>query len=181
MGVWRNFKAQAMPRLAVHMKLTSSERNKTGIILTYYQDADCIGTLERSTKHRGIYPTFVAVRDCSEEEYKAESHPWRYEFLRYDDWDILIEDEKKWTDDPQWFSQLEALKQKYPFKKQKSIEIPESWAEDTGLLNEIEVLRRKYPWFTNEQPFKFPQAKADQPKPGKSKTPNQLRLIFPDL
>lgn len=171
-----------MPRLAVHIKLSSSKKNRAGIILTYYQDADSLGTLQRSTKHRGIYPTFVAVRDCSEEEYKAEAHPWRYEFLRYNDWDILIEDEKKWTTDHQWLNQLEALKQKYPFKKQKPIEIPESWAEDEGLLNEIKILKRKYPWFTHEQPFKFPISKADQSKPGKSKVPdNQLQLTFPDL
>lgn len=111
-----------MPRLAIHMKLTSSERNKTGIILTYYQDSNCFGTLERSTRHRGIYPTFVATRDCSEEEYKAEAHPWRYQFLHYDDWDILIEDEKKWTDDALWFQKLEKLKARWPyFKREKAI------------------------------------------------------------
>lgn len=166
-----------MPRLAIHIKLSSSKKNRAGIILTYYQDADSIGTLQRSTKHRGIYPTFVAVRDCSEEEYKAEAHPWRYEFLRYDDWDILIEDERKWTDDPAWFSKLEALKQRYSFKKEKTIEIPASWADDNGLMQEIKSLQRKHPALT----FAFPP-KPDQAQPRKKKgLANQLQLSFPDL
>lgn len=108
-----------MPNLALHIKLSSSDKNPSAIILTYYRDGEAGGFM-RSLKHRGVALMFQAFRYCSEEEYSTESHPWRYTFLPYKDWDALFEDERKWTDDPEWFAQLEKLRKRYPwFRKSK--------------------------------------------------------------
>jgi hypothetical protein len=111
-----------MYNLALHIKPSSSKKRKAAIIITYYEDGEA-GAFMRTLKHRGIRHTFVAIRACSEEEYKAESHPYRLTLLSYDDWDMFIRDERKYITDPDWFQQLDQLRQQWPRFKRKPGEV----------------------------------------------------------
>jgi hypothetical protein len=64
--------------------------------------------------HRGIDKRFLLTRLAEEDEYQSESHPTRIGFLPYNNWNALIKDELKFTNDPVYLADLEKLKQEYP-------------------------------------------------------------------
>jgi hypothetical protein len=102
-----------MYNLSIHIKPNSSKKNRASIVMVYYRDGEG-GAFVRSLNHRGISLHFLAQRKCTEAEYNTESNPYRYSFLYYYDWDMLIRDERKYTEDPEWIEELEALKSQWP-------------------------------------------------------------------
>lgn len=110
-----------MPTLAIHIKTRKGglQIKEPCIVLTYYKDT---GGMFRALRTRGVNETFIASRECSGEEMETESHKWRMDFITYKDWDKLIDDEKEFTDDKNWFDILAELKNKHPqFKTQEVV------------------------------------------------------------
>lgn len=103
-----------MPTLRLHIKTTEGGLIKEPSILLDYTQRLNWGPCQRMLKHRRIDRQDLASRHCTEEELKECTHPYRVGFLRYDDWQKLIEDERKWTEDADWFAKLAELKRQYP-------------------------------------------------------------------
>ena len=112
-----------MPILTIHIKTTEGGLIKEpSILLDYSQQSDS-GSMSRMLKHRRVDKQDLAYRVCTADEIKECSHPHRIGFLVYRNWDLLIEDERKFTDDADWFAELEELKTKFPqFNQKKEVE-----------------------------------------------------------
>lgn len=92
-------------------KKATRNSDKGGILLAYMSSQDDTHSFHRMCKHRGITAPDIARRAVTPEEYREHAHPYRIGFaVRYTDWDKLIEDEKIYTSDPEWFKKLEELK-----------------------------------------------------------------------
>lgn len=112
-----------MPTLSIHIKTTGAGLIKEPCILISYYNEDW-GVLQRMLNHRNIEKQFVLKRFATNEEMSIESHPYRVGFLVYRNWDKLINDEMKYTDDKMYLSTLENLKNSYPQFNSNQIEIP---------------------------------------------------------
>jgi hypothetical protein len=109
-----------MPTLTIHIKTTEGGLIKEPSILLDYSQRSDFGPMKRMLNHRKVDQQDLAYRTCSQDEIKECSHPHRIGFLVYRNWDLLIADERKFTQDPEWFAKLEALKKKYPqFNQEK--------------------------------------------------------------
>lgn len=86
-------------------------------ILCSYVEDDDRGTLRRSLEKKGFKPhhIFMFSRQAEPDEvYRQYEVMYRIPFIMYDDWDKLIADEKKYTNNESWFTTLEEYKQLYP-------------------------------------------------------------------
>lgn len=113
-----------MYHVHIHIKTKPSKGKlhvNEGGIYVGYSSRDDWGTITRTLTHKGVDHRFVAGRLCSEEEYKTEASAWRIHFSCYQNWDLLIEDEKMFTDHPEWFAKLDQLKIQFPQFMKKSI------------------------------------------------------------
>lgn len=81
-------------------------------MVAYHEDGG--SSIRRMLAHRGVDHVFIISRTASDEENANESHPYRLGFIPYDDWDKLIEDEKKYTSDEVYLCVLQQLKTQYP-------------------------------------------------------------------
>lgn len=89
--------------------------NSAMIMFAYFKNSDDWGTFQRMCKSRGIDQVSIARRNCDEQEYREHAHKYRAGFAAlYKDWDALIKDEHKFTEDAAWFARLEELKAQYP-------------------------------------------------------------------
>lgn len=112
-----------MPTLTIHIKTTEGGIIKDPSILLDYSQGSDYGPMKRMLKHRRVDQQDLAYRNCTQDEIKECSHPHRIGFVVYRNWDLLIADERNFTDDPEWFAKLEALKKKYPqFDKEKEVD-----------------------------------------------------------
>lgn len=104
--------------LSIHIKTEVGGLIKhPRILISYYKSADRYPT-QKMLNHRGVEQQWLMTRNVSEDEFRTEANQYRVGFITYDDWDCLIEDEKKFVDNPSWFEKIEGLKKKYPqFKK----------------------------------------------------------------
>ncbi len=104
-----------MPRLSLHIKTTEGGIIKDpSILLSYIDKTETRWLIEKMMKLRRVDMKYLAERSCEPEEIKVCSHPYRAGFLMYDNWDALISDERKWTEDQTWLEKLEALKVQFP-------------------------------------------------------------------
>jgi len=104
-----------MPTLFVNIKTVTGgfQISKPCIVLIYAKATDS-PLVSKCLQNRKINLGRVIQREASTEEMEAESNRYRITFLMYHDWNKLINDEKKFTADPEWFKKLEDLKSKYP-------------------------------------------------------------------
>lgn len=114
-----------MTRLYISIKTNPVPFIRIGpsIILNYVKPGDGYATV-RSLAYRKVDHINVAYRNASDEEYTAETSPYRIEFIRYNDWEKLIQDEMKFNPSEEWISILKELKLKYPqFKQQSQLQL----------------------------------------------------------
>lgn len=95
-----------------------SHKGKWGatIICSYVEDDDR-ATLRRSLQRKGLELHHIDVLSRVAEPgevYRQYEVMYRIPFITYNDWDKLIEDEKKYTDREDWYVSLEKLKKQYP-------------------------------------------------------------------
>lgn len=103
-----------MPTLSLHIKTKEGGLiAKPSILLSYFKPEEA-GLVTRMSKFRKVDKMNLASRNCTQEEFEIESHPYRMELKMYHNWDLLIADEKKWTDNQDWLGKLGELKLKYP-------------------------------------------------------------------
>jgi len=103
-----------MPSLTLHIKTTEGGIIRDPSILLEYTLPQNFHLIKKMIRHRKIDKEELATRACSMEEIKECSHPHRAGFIVYRNWDLLIKDEKNFTEDPEWFAKLEELKKQYP-------------------------------------------------------------------
>jgi len=113
-----------MATLTIHIKkkVTGKWFTKPTIVLTY-NDGNDGGAISRMLQHRGVDETHLLTRHVDSDEYKTEAHPHRIGFTCYTDWDAFLKDERKFTNDENWFKGLEAIREKYPYIINKQTEL----------------------------------------------------------
>jgi hypothetical protein len=104
-----------MGTLQLHITLASRKLTggKPAILLMYATDGSEYGA-DRMIHHRGVTHPRLASRPAEQEEIENESHPYRFELLPYNCWEKLIADERKYTEDPEWFDQIAELRKRFP-------------------------------------------------------------------
>ncbi len=102
-----------MPTLSLHIKSQPSGLIKEPFILLSYSNSENRILVEKMLKHRKVEHIELATRACSQEEFEEQSHPYRVELIKYNDWDLLIQDEQNFTQDEEWLANLTQLKEKF--------------------------------------------------------------------
>lgn len=101
--------------MSVSIKIKPGKLLSGPVILTAYTKGSFDPALSRMAKHRRIEDFRTISRNCSQEEYEANAHPYRAGFSDgYHSWEKFIEDEKRFCDDPEWMAKIEELRTKYP-------------------------------------------------------------------
>jgi hypothetical protein len=104
----------------IHIKTKDGKgkkfENPARILLSYHKDGEgSWGPYRRMMQHQAIDMPYQAQRECKEDEYLEYAHPHRIGFpCAYKSWEALINDEKKFTEDPAWFAQLAKLQASFP-------------------------------------------------------------------
>lgn len=120
--------------LGLHIKYKSTKAklhdNDANIAITYFLKED-MGTISRSMKHKG-YETFIAIRKVSDEERDSEIPivNYRVRWTKYESWESLISDEKKFTLEDGWLNKLEELRKEYKKLDVKVIQNQIKFKED---------------------------------------------------
>ena len=102
-------------KMSVSIKLKPGKLLSGPVILTAYTKGSFDHALSRMAKHRRVEDFMAISRPCDQEEFGANTHPYRAGFSdAYYSWDKFIEDEKRFCDDPEWMAKIEELRKKYP-------------------------------------------------------------------
>lgn len=102
-------------QFVIHVKTNAGgfQISKPCIVCTYISEGEG-GLMARCLQSRKVQHEYMAKRNASPEEVETEKNSYRVQFILYEKWEALINDEKKFTTDEEWFKQLAILQKKFP-------------------------------------------------------------------
>lgn len=104
-----------MTQFVIHVKTRAGGfQIRKPCIVCMYIDAGEHGLVARCLQNRAVQEQYLAQRPALPEEVLTEAHQYRVHFILYEDWELLINDERKFTSDEKWFEQLSTLKERFP-------------------------------------------------------------------
>lgn len=110
-------------QFVIHVKTKEGgfQIRKPCIVCTYIGEGES-GLMARCLNSRKVQHEYMAKRIALPEEVETEGNSYRVQFIMYDNWEALIEDEKKFTTDEEWFKQLSTLQEQFPqFKRKEEV------------------------------------------------------------
>ncbi len=125
-----------MPFVSLHIKpYPGGFQNIPPAIVLCYHDGVYDSGLLRPLIQRRITDTWLAQRECTEEERDAEGSKYRYNFMQYVSWQRFLNDERKWTTDEKWFAKIAEIRKAYP--KFETPEIEEDFTINPNQYTQI--------------------------------------------
>jgi hypothetical protein len=103
-----------MYNVTLHIKTKAGGLIPQPRILLAYDNGRNGGAYRRMLDHRRVDVQHVCSRPVDETEYHESAHPFRIGFVAYDNWDALLEDERKFDVPEAWTARLLQLKEQYP-------------------------------------------------------------------